>query len=208
MHKLTVGLLLLASSASTAAAQEGASPWIVRPWFSFDLGAGMQTRVCPDCARTNRPPQNPDNAWGPAWLLATGLTLTRAFAVGAALRTWSFIDGSFAGRDRSGVYYLAVAQYMPPRATGLVVSGSVGKSELDEGAFGGGEAGGVAVGFGLAVRVPARSSIAARLSADYQHTLNGRYTEFAHLQPAAGAYRARLLTLAVGVSGLFLPRRE
>jgi hypothetical protein len=72
--------------------------------------------------------------------------------------------------------------------------------------FGGGEAAGLALGVGLARRFPARESVAARISLDYQHTLSGRYSELTQLQPPVGAYRAQLLTLTVGISGLFLPR--
>jgi hypothetical protein len=206
MRKLALALLAAVGGPSTAAAQSDAERWIVRPWFTFDVGLGLQTRECPGCtslfplSRENAP-----TALGPTTALAAGVTLTRAVAVGAAFRRWRLPDPLGAEGGRTGDYYLALVQLSPPRASGVTLTTSIGRSELTEHAFGGGEAAGLALGVGLARRFPARGSVAARVSLDYQQTVSGRYAEPARVEQQVGSYRARMLTLTVGISGLFLP---
>lgn len=144
LRRLALALLAAVGPSSTALAQTDSTRWVVRPWFTFDVGFGTQTRDCPGCtAVIPLTRENAPTALGPTTALAAGVTLTRAIAVGA----------------------------------------------------------------GLAHRFPYRESVAARVALDYQHTVSGRYPGAPHLQrPSVGVYRARMFTLAVGASGLFLPR--
>jgi hypothetical protein len=157
-----------------------------RPWIELGLGGSRQNANCLSCFRKK--------IGGATASLSIGATITPRFGVALLLRKFEEFSFEY---DHKAVYIVGLGQYSP--APGLTLNAGLGTgSQSGDDAPYGDHGRGTVIGGGVALRLPAKSTVGLTLTADWMKTVSG--TRRTQSNQPTTSYRPMLFTIGLGLN--------